>query len=112
VYAFTYSVPGGRTQRAFRLSGATETTRDGSPADSLLSIVDVLDARMAELGVSWDDATAVSVYGARAAAVEPRVVARLGAAGLHGVTWFPSVPPIQGFDFEIDARGVCTELTL
>ena len=114
VYAFTYTVPGrGRPHPAFRLSGATET-RGGSPGDRLRSIVDVLEERMGELGVDWHDATAVNVYGAEgtAAGLEPDVLERLGPAGLHGLTWYPSLPPIRDFDFEIDVRGVGSELTI
>jgi len=112
LYAFTYTVPGGsRPVPAFRLSGATETRRDGSPADRLRSIVDELGGRLAELGASWDAATAISVYGAAGAPVD-EVVEAFGPAGLHGVTWFPSLPPLRDFEFEIDARGVGTELAI
>ena len=114
VYAFTYSVPGrGRAAPAFRLSGATETRRDGTPADKLRSIVDELEGRMAELGVGWEDATGISVYGADAAAgALPELLPAFGAAGLHGLTWVPALPPISDAEFEIDALGVGTEIVL
>lgn len=112
LYAFTYTVPGGsRSVPAFRLSGAPETRRDGSAADRLRSIVEVLANPMGELGVSWEAATAINVY---AAAVPPmdEVASAAGQAGLHGVTWFPSVPPLRDLDFEIDVRGVGREIVL
>jgi hypothetical protein len=114
VHAFTYTVPGrGRSGPAFRLSGATETRRDGSAADRLRSIVDVLAGRMAELGVTWDDSTVIDVYGTGAAAAAlAEVLPSFGAAGLHGLTWMPSLPPISDFSFEIDARAAGTELVL
>lgn len=112
LYAFTYTVPGGgRAGTAFRLSGATETRRDGTPGERLRSIVEELEGRMAELGVSWDDATAVNVYAAAGGPAED-VVGSFGPAALHGISWFPSRPPIRDFDFEIDARGVGTEVVL
>jgi hypothetical protein len=112
VHAFTYSVPDSRRQApAFRLSGATETRRDGSDAEKLRSIVDELESRMAELGVSWADATAVSVYAGASGALDA-VRDRFGTAGLHGLTWFPSHPPLVDFEFEIDAAGVGAEITL
>jgi hypothetical protein len=112
VYAFTYTVPDrGRGAPAFRLSGATETRSDGSGADKLRSIVDELESRMRELGVSWADATAVSVY-ARASDALDAVRESFGTAGLHGLTWFPSLPPLADFQFEIDAAGVGAEVSL
>lgn len=112
LYAFTYTVPGGsRPQPAFRLSGATETRTDGTAADRLRSIVDALARPMSELGVSWEAATAINVYGASIAAAD-EVASAFGAAALQGITWFPSRPPLRDFEFEIDARGVATELVI
>jgi hypothetical protein len=112
LHAFTYTVPGrGRPASAFRLSGATETRRDGSAGDRLRSIVEVLEARLAALGASWADATAVGVYGAASEGLGD-VRESFGTAGLRGLTWFPSLPPLADFAFEIDAQGVGTELVL
>lgn len=112
LYAFTYTVPRGlRSGPAFRLSGATEATREGSAADRLRSILAELDGRMVQLGVSWDDATAVNVYGAAGWPMDD-IASGIGSAVLHGLTWFPSLPPIRDFEFEIDARGVGTEIVL
>jgi hypothetical protein len=112
LHAFTYTVAGRRRERAaFRLSGSTESNREGSGADRLLSIVATLEARMAELSVTWDDATDVAVYGASCAAVDS-VVPSCGTAGLRGLTWFPSHPPIVDFAYEIDAMGVGTEIVV
>ena len=112
LYAFTYTVPRGlRSGPAFRLSGATEPTPEGSAVDRLQSIIGELGRRMVQLGVSWDDATAVNVYGAASPPMDD-IVSGIGAAALHGLTWFPSLPPIRDFEFEIDARGVGAEIIL
>lgn len=112
LYAFTYTVPGrSRSGPAFRLSGATETRRDGSRADRLRSIVEELEPRLAELGVAWADSTAINLYGASAAPADD-VARAFGPAALHGISWFPSRPPIVDFEFEIDARGVGTEVVI
>jgi hypothetical protein len=114
LYAFTYTVPvtgGARSQPAFRLSGATETRHAGSPADRLRSIVEALAHPMGELGVSWEASTAINVYGASGAAAD-EVAAAFGVAALHGITWFPSMPPLRDYEFEIDARGVGTEIVI
>ena len=112
LYAFSYTVPRGvRSGPAFRLSGATEARRHGSAADRLRSIIEELQDRMVEMGVSWEDATAVNVYGAVSAPIK-EVAGGVGSAPLHGLTWFPSLPPITDFEFEIDARAVGTEIVL
>lgn len=110
--AFTYTVPdapAGRT--AYRLSGATETRSDGTTAQRLSSIVDVLDGHLAALGATWDQATAITVYGA-ACEFDAATLARFGRAGLRGVRWYPSRPPIVGIGFEIDAHSVGSEVEL
>ena len=107
--AFTYTVPSTAARgAAYRLSGATETRSDGTTAERLSSIVDVLDGHLAELGTTWDQATAITVYG-EACDLDAGTLARFGAAGLRGVRWYPSLPPIVGIGFEIDAHSVATE---
>lgn len=108
--AFTYSIPspGPRRGTAWRLSGATETRSDGTTAERLRSIVDVLDGKLGELGASWDQATAITVYGA-ACDLDAGTLGRFGTAGLRGVRWCPSLPPIVGIGFEIDAHSAGTE---
>ena len=112
LYAFTYTVPGGnRPQPAFRVSGAPETLRDGSAADKLRSIVEALARPMGLLGVTWEAATAINLYAASVAPAN-EVADAFGVAVLHGVTWFPSVPPLRDLEYEIDVRGVGTEIVL
>ncbi len=107
--AFTYTVPsGGARGTAYRLSGATETRSDGTTAERLRSIVDVLDGRLRELGATWDQATAITVYGA-ACDLDSATLSRFGQAGIRGVRWYPSLPPIAGVGFEIDAHSAGTE---
>ena len=84
---------------------------EGSPADRMRSILEQLDRRMADMGVSWDDATAINVYGAVGSPMED-VLGEFGVAALHGLTWFPSLPPIRGLQFEIDVRGAGTEIVM
>lgn len=112
LHAFTYTVPsGGRSGPAFRLSGATEPAAEGPADERLRAIVRVLEGRMAELHVGWQDATAVNVYGAEIGA-RPDLAAALGPAALRGITWFPSLPPIRDYLFEIDVRAAGTEIVL
>lgn len=108
--AFTYTVPSAAPRGvAYRLSGATETRSDGTTAERLRSIVDVLDGHLGELGATWDGATAITVYG-DACDLDAGTLARFGQAGLRGLRWYPSLPPIVGIGFEIDAHSAGTEL--
>ena len=112
VYAVSYSIPGHRAGPAFVLSGAPE--EEGSDtATKLDSIMRVLTGRLGELGVSWDDATAIQLYGVDdfQGLVAEKVLKRTDGAVL-GIQWFPSLPPIEGLKLEIDVRSAGTELVL
>ena len=54
--------------------------------------------------------TAIEVYTAQP--IHGLLDERLGPVAIHGVRWFPSRPPIQGLEFEMDLRGVGRELVL
>ncbi len=112
VYAVSYSIPGHRARPAFVLSGAPEEAgRD--TATRLDSIMRVLTGRLDALGVSWEDATAIQLYGVDdfQGLVAEKVLKKTGGA-VHGIQWFPSLPPIEGLKLEIDVRSAGTELVL
>jgi hypothetical protein len=113
VFAVTYTIPAKRDRSAFVLSGVPETDGD-NPGEMLDSIMAVLAARLEDLGASWDDATAIQLYGVEEfqEALMKAVIPRAGRAGINGVLWFPSRAPIEGLHFEIDLRSVGTELVL
>jgi hypothetical protein len=114
VHAFTYTAPESDAGPAFRMSGSAETRQDGADTDKLRSIVETLSARMVELGAGWEMATAISLYCSELPPVAMgEELARSFAEGsLHGVTWYPSLPPVQGLRFELDVRRVSQELIL
>ena len=113
LYAVSYTLPGHRSRRAFVLSGAPETA-PGDPGEMLDSIMRVLSGRLEEIGASWDDATAIQLYGVDDLQdlLLDRVLMRVGRAAAHGIHWFPSLPPIQGLKLEIDVRSAGVELVL
>jgi hypothetical protein len=113
LFAVTYTIVGHRTHRAFVLSGATEEEGAGTAA-KLDSIMRVLSDRLDTLGVSWEDATAIQMYGVDdfQDLVVEKVLKAIGGAAVHGIRWFPSLPPIQGLKLEIDGRSVGTELVI
>jgi hypothetical protein len=113
LFAVSYTIVGQSTRRAFVLSGVPE--EEGSDTASRLdSIMRVLSGRLEALGVSWEDATAIQLYGVdhfQELLVE-QVLKRVGGAAVHGIQWFPSLPPIEGLKLEIDARSAGTELVI
>jgi hypothetical protein len=111
LYAVSYTVPGSRNRPAFVLSGAPEDGGEDT-ATRLDSIMRILSKRLQEIGASWDDATAIQLYGVgdfQLTAVE-KVLEKAGHAAVHGIRWFPSLPPVQGLKLEIDLRSACMEL--
>jgi hypothetical protein len=74
----------------------------------------VIQERLQALDADWSRVTAISVYTAQpihAVLLEDILRAADGAA-IHGIRWFPSRPPIQGLEFEMDVRGVARDLVL
>jgi hypothetical protein len=113
VYAVTYTIPAKSSRRAFVLSGAPEE-QPGDTTTMIDSIMRVLSGRLDELGASWDDATDIQLYGVDeidVGAVD-RLLKKVRGSAVHGVTWFPSLPPIAGLKLEVDVRSAGTELVL
>ena len=115
LYAFSYTIPTAARgdRKGFVVSGIPEEERSdtGSMLDSIMK---AMAERMAELGVGWNDATALQIYGVEIApdAIEDRVLRRAGRAAVLGIHWFPSLPPIDSLILEVDVRGAGTELVL
>jgi len=66
---------------------------------------------MTALGVSWADATETQLYGTRA---DHELFAARGLAHFDelvrpGLRWFFARPPVDGFNLEIDVRGLARE---
>jgi len=115
LHALSFTTPAtvGGGRKAFVVSGIPEEERS-DPATMLDSIMDAILERMATLEVSWDDVTAIQIYGREItlAAIEDRVLKRAGRAAIQGIHWFPSLPPIDTLMLEIDVRGAGTDLVL
>ena len=68
-----------------------------------------MEQRMAAVGASWADTTAVQVY--TVYDLHPFLgdeIVRRGAAE-HGLTWHFARPPVIGLDYEMDCRSVPVE---
>jgi hypothetical protein len=81
----------------------------GGVAAKARCVMDLLDGRLRGLGGAWADVTAIDVYTIHPILPEA-ILDRAGPAAIHGVRWFYSRPPIVGIEYEMDLRGVRTEL--
>jgi hypothetical protein len=128
-YAFSYTVPGDdRAARSFVAAGSGEAREgpgsyadrivrfgDQSPAamrDKAHLVMDVMEERMRPLGFGWSDVTTTQVYTVFDvhSYIGDEFVRRGAMAG--GLVWHFARPPVQGLDFEVDVRGVATELVI
>lgn len=129
LYGFAYTVPGAAPGPTFVVAGSGELREralgpegivrrgDTSPAamrEKAAYVMSVMQDRLKGLGAGWADVTAVQVYTAYPIEgfLAETVLEAAGPAAIHGVRWFPSRPPVQGLDFEMDVRGVGRELVL
>lgn len=113
VFGFTYTVPSSRGRPAFLLSGVPEEV-PGDARAMFENITDILGARARELGCRLSDATVIQLYadGAVDNAAVAEALRKFGEAAIQGLRWFPSLPPIEGLRYEIDARSTGTESTI
>jgi hypothetical protein len=128
LYAFSYTVPGATPLPTFVVAGAGEMrdrTRgpqgivrlgDTSPEamrEKARFVMGVMQDRLREVG-EWSRVSAIDVYTALPidGLLLDEILRPAGAAAIHGIRWFPSRPPIQGLEFEVDMRGVARELTI
>ncbi len=115
-YAFSYTVPAAHEGRDFVVAGSGEWPEGGRFPEDIVQgfpnkvvwVLDMMEARMRGLGgFSFSDASAVQVYTVRPFPME-LVARRAGSA----VAWHYCRPPIEGLEFEMDARSISVELRL
>ncbi|MFI5280619.1 MAG: RidA family protein [Gemmatimonadales bacterium] len=129
LYAFSYTVAGATPAPTFVVAGAGEMRERAKGADGIVRhgetspdamrekarfVMATMQERLRALGGTWDRVTAIDVYTAHPIheIVLSEILPQAGPAAIHGVRWFPSRPPIQGLDYEMDLRGVGRELVL
>ena len=129
-YAFSYTVPGeSRSPNGDFVAAGSGEAREGgvsyaerivrygdqSPAgmrDKAHLVMDIMEERMRPLGFGWADVTATQVYTVFDihSYIGDEFVRRGAMAG--GLTWHFARPPVQGLDFEVDVRGVDSEVVI
>jgi hypothetical protein len=130
LYAFAFTRPVANSRiPTFVVAGAGELPegvlqRDGivelantSPAGLKAKaeyVMDLMEQRLQKLGTSWDAVNRTNVYAAHSCddIIQNLINPRIGKAGLFGVTWHDSRPPIEEIEFEMDVRGVVSEIML
>jgi hypothetical protein len=129
LYAFSYTVAGHTPEPTFVVAGAGEMregvrgpegivrhgdTSAGAMREKARRVMTIMQERLHGLGGAWERVTAIDVYTAQPihGLVEDEVLKPAGPAAIHGVHWYPSRPPIQGLEFEVDMRGVARTLAL
>lgn len=124
-HAFCFAKPSPGSSGSFVIAGSGEaeeghatyrerTVRfgDTTPAgmrEKALFVLGRMEQRMAALGATWSDTSAVQAY--TVFDLHPFLqdeIARRGAAR-HGLTWHLARPPVQGLDYEMDCRSVPVE---
>ena len=129
LYAFAYTVPGATPAATFIVAGAGEmgdrgqgtagivrhgdTSPDGM-REKARFVMGVMAERLRGLGADWARATAIDIYTAEPihGFLVEDILHPVGATAIHGVRWFPSRPPVQGLEFEMDVRGIAREVVL
>ena len=122
-HAFSYTVERAGASSTFVVAGSGEWPEGGKFPDDIVArgdtseagmrakaalVLDAMERRMRSLGgFTWKDASAVQVYSGYRFPVED-IVRRAGPA----LQWNYCRPPIEGLDFEMDVRGLSTELVL
>ena len=128
LYAFDYTVPGATPAPTFVVAGAGEMrdraqgpegiVRKGETSPEAMKekarfVMGIMQDRMRALGADWTRATTIDVYTAYPIfGFLEDLLKPAGPAAIHGLRWFPSRPPIQGLEFEVDLRGVARELII
>lgn len=127
-FAFTRPVVNGDVP-TFVVAGAGELPegilqRDGiiqlrnTSPDGMMTkaefVMGLMEQRLEKLGVSWNLVNRTNVYsGHRSGEIIQNLISPcIGKAGLFGVTWHDSRPPIEDIEFEMDVRGVVSEIML
>jgi len=129
LYAFDYTISEATPSPTFVVAGAGEMRERGRGASGIVRhgetspaamrekarfVLDIMQARMRALGGTWPRITVIDVYAALPihGIVEEEILGAAGPAAVHGVHWYPSRPPIQGLEFEMDMRSVAREIVL
>jgi len=126
-YAFCYTVPAKNSGTNFAVAGSGEWPEGGKFPEDIVARGDVslagltekarfvlekMEDRLAGLGASWREATAVQVYTMHDihSILSGEILPRAGNGA--GLTWHYCRPPIEELEYEMDVRGIAVERIL
>ena len=71
-----------------------------------------MGSRLGAMGVGWELVTTTDVYTVfmHEGLLEDAVIGQMGPATRHGMRWYRSRPPVIDLDFEMDVRGIRSEI--
>ncbi len=129
LFGFYYTMPASAPSRTFVLAGAGEVKSmsggkmeivagDDVSASGLTQktkfVLDRLGEHLAEMKMTWADATAVNLYTVHNAYLvfASTILPAIGIAAQRGITWQYSRPPVDAMQLEIDAHGTMRETVI
>ena len=130
LYAFSYTKPTTRSlSPTFVVAGAGELPEGVLSAAAIIApgdvstgglrtkarfVMDLMETRLRGLGADWPLVTDVDVYTIHPleALLQDLVLTRMRPADRHGIHWHYSRPPIEAIEFEMDLRGIRTEIRI
>jgi hypothetical protein len=130
LFAFSYTAPTGKASgTTFVVAGAGElrggplaeapVVRAGETSteamrDKAAYVMGAMQRRLGGLGVAWSNVTAIDIYTVQPVetVLGPVVLDAIGTATAHGLHWHHARPPIDELAYEMDVRGVRTEMFL
>ncbi len=128
--AFSYTAPAGAAAPlTFVVAGAGELREAALDEDTIVRkgesgpdamrekarhVAGIMEERLVGLGAGWGQVTTTDVYTVHLleGLLEDAVLPTVGEAARHGLRWINSRPPVREIEFEMDLRGIRTELTL
>jgi hypothetical protein len=102
-------VPEGRSNYADHIIRAGDTSIEGL-RDKAAFVLAAMEARMQALGMTWGESSNAQIYTVHD--IHPLLADLFVGRGASrfGLTWHYTRPPVIGLDFEMDCRGIVTEL--
>ena len=128
LFAFSYAIStGDAVQPTFVIAGAGEVrggilepqsivrlaeTDPQAMREKASYVMEVMEQRLDGLGARWDLVNAIDVYTIHTleGLVEETILNRLGPAQRHGLHYHKAHPPVLDIEFEMDMRGVRSQI--
>lgn len=130
LYAFSYTRPVKHSlPPTFVVAGAGELPEGLLTAEDIIArgdtsatgirtkaqfVMDLMETRLRGLGADWNLVTDIDVYTIHPfeSCLRDVVLTRLRPADTHGIHWHYTRPPILEIEYEMDLRGIRTELRI